>query len=259
MNGKQVLEIYVTMTAPTDASAYDKTAYNEGVVYSKKNDDINATPSYSDADVTLKNVEPELRKTSGPVSGTADTPTKVYQDTVLNYFLSVKNSDTTFTLQDLVVEDTLPDGLNIDTSNIQVLFGDVPSGAGATAKNVAVTFDGSSKTESVNYDYVQLFYKLNGKTYSAGKFGGSDIAGKTIVLPTTDFYLYWKTDSKCDSYYGYKATVTPQPTTKAVTGTVESLPSGVTAKEATSVSDLKNQTWKLRKNNVKEGYSTMII
>ena len=124
MNGRQVLEIYVTMTAPTDASAYDKTAYNEGVVYSKKNDDINATPSYSDADVTLRNVEPELQKTSNPESGTEEAPTKVYQDTVLNYFLSVKNSDTTFTLQDLVVEDTLPDGLNIDTSNIQVFFGD---------------------------------------------------------------------------------------------------------------------------------------
>ena len=250
MNGKQVLEIYVTMTAPTDASAYDKTAYNEGVVYSKKKDDINATPSHSDADVTLRNVEPELQKTSNPESGTEEAPTKVYQDTVLNYFLSVKNSDTTFTLQDLVVEDTLPDGLNIDTSNIQVLFGDVPSGAGATAKNVAVTFDGSSKTESVNYDYVQLFYKLNGKTYSAGKFGGSDIAGKTIVLPTTDFYLYWKTDSSADGYYGYKATVTPT-NDKAVTGTVESLPSGVTAKEATSVSDLESKHGNYG-NNVKE-------
>ena len=248
MNGRQVLEIYVTMTAPTDASAYDKTAYNEGVVYSKKNGDISATPSYSDADVTLKNVVPELHKTSDPESGTKEAPKKVYQDTVLNYFLSVKNSDTTFTLQDLVVEDTLPDGLNIDTSNIQVLFGDISSGA--TAKNVAVTFDGSSKTESVSYDYVQLFYTLNGTTYSAGKFGGSDIAGKTIVLPTTDFYLYWKTDNSSDGYYGYKATVTPT-NDAAVTGSVESLPSGVTVKEATSVSDLESKHGKYG-NNVKE-------
>ena len=124
MNGRQVLEIYVTMTAPTDASYFEKTAYNEGVVYSKKNNDTTATPEYSDADVTLKNVEPELYKTSDPESGTKEAPKKVYQDTVLNYFLSVSNSDTRFTLQDLVVEDTLPDGLNIDTSNIQVFFGD---------------------------------------------------------------------------------------------------------------------------------------
>ena len=247
MNGRQVLEIYVTMTAPTDASCFGKTAYNEGVVYSKKNDDISKTPSYSDADVTLKNVEPELHKTSDPVSGTANKPAKVYQDTVLNYFLSVKNSDTTFTLKDLVVEDTLPDGLNIDTPNIQVFFGDKQEG---TAKNVAVTFDSSSKTESVSYDYVQLFYTLNGTTYSAGKFGGSDIAGKTIVLPTTDFYLYWKTDSSSDGYYGYKATVTPTNDT-AVTGTVANLPSGVTAKEATSVSDLESKHGNYG-NNVKE-------
>ena len=235
------------MTAPTDASCFGKTAYNEGVVYSKKNDDISETPSYSDADVTLKNVEPELHKTSDPVSGTANKPAKVYQDTVLNYFLSVKNSDTAFTLQDLAVEDTLPDGLNIDTPNIQVFFGDKQEG---TAKNVAVTFDSSSKTESVSYDYVQLFYTLNGTTYSAGKFGGSDIAGKTIVLPTTDFYLYWKTDSSSDGYYGYKATVTPT-NDAAVTGTAASLPSGVTAKEATSVSDLESKHGNYG-NNVKE-------
>ena len=113
-----------------------------------------------------------------------------------------------------------------------------------------ITFDGSSKTESVSYDYVQLFYTLNGTTYSAGKFGGSDIAGKTIVLPTTDFYLYWKTDSSSDGYYGYKATVTPT-NDAAVTGSVASLPSGVTVKEATSVSDLESKHGNYG-NNVKE-------
>ena len=247
MNGKQAVDLTITMTAPSSADAHDKTAYNEAVIYAKKNADTTATPTYSNADITIKNVDPTISKTANPGSGTLDARKGVFKDTELDYTVSVTNSDDTYTLTDIVTEDTVPAGLNIDPANIQVFFGEKPEG---TAKNVAVTFDGSSKTESVNYDYVQLFYILNGITYSAGKFGGSDIAGKTIVLPTTDFYLYWKTDGSADGYYGYKATVTPT-NDAAVTGTVTSLPSGVTVKEATSVSDLESKHGSYG-NNVKE-------
>ena len=247
MNGKQAVDLTITMTAPSSADAHDKTAYNEAVIYAKKNADTTATPTYSNADITIKNVDPTISKTANPGSGTLNARKGVFKDTELDYTVSVTNSDDTYTLTDIVTEDTVPAGLNIDPANIQVYFGDKQEG---TAKNVAVTFDGSSKTESVSYDYVELFYTLNGITYSAGKFGGSDIAGKTIVLPTTDFYLYWKTDSSSDSYYGYKATVTPTNDT-AVTGTVTSLPSGVTVKEATSVNDLESKHGNYG-NNVKE-------
>ena len=247
MNGKQAVDLTITMTAPSSADAHDKTAYNEAVIYAKKNADTTATPTYSNADITIKNVDPTISKTANPGSGTLNARKGVFKDTELDYTVSVTNSDDTYTLTDIVTEDTVPAGLNIDTANIQVFFGEKPEG---TAKNVAVTFDGSSKTESVSYDYVELFYILNGITYSAGKFGGSDIAGKTIVLPTTDFYLYWKTDSSSDDYYGYKATVTPT-NDAAVTGTVTSLPSGVTVKEAASTSDLESKHGNYG-NNVKE-------
>ena len=247
MNGKQAVDLTITMTAPSSADAHDKTAYNEAVIYAKKNADTTATPTYSNADITIKNVDPTISKTANPGSGTLDARKGVFKDTELDYTVSVTNSDDTYTLTDIVTEDTVPAGLNIDPANIQVFFGDKQEG---TAKNVAVTFDGSSKTESVSYDYVELFYILNGITYSAGKFGGSDIAGKTIVLPTTDFYLYWKTDSSSDDYYGYKATVTPT-NDAAITGTVTSLPSGVTVKEAASASDLESKHGNYG-NNVKE-------
>ena len=249
MNGKQAVDLTITMTAPSSADAHDKTAYNEAVIYAKKNADTTATPTYSNADITIKNVDPTISKTANPGSGTLDARKGVFKDTELDYTVSVTNSDDTYTLTDIVTEDTVPAGLNIDPANIQVFFGDQQEGT-ATAKNVAVTFDGSSETESVFYDYVELFYTLNGTTYSAGRFGGSDIAGKTIVLPTTDFYLYWKTDSGGDSYYGYKATVTPTNNT-AVTGTAASLPSGVITKEAASVSDLESKHGNYG-NNVKE-------
>ena len=247
MNGKQAVDLTITMTAPSSADAHDKTAYNEAVIYAKKNADTTATPTYSNADITIKNVDPTISKTANPGSGTLNARKGVFKDTELDYTVSVTNSDDTYTLTDIVTEDTVPAGLNIDPANIQVFFGEKPEG---TAKNVAVTFDGSSETESVSYDYVELFYILNGITYSAGKFGGSDIAGKTIVLPTTDFYLYWKTDSSSDDYYGYKATVTPT-NDAAVTGTVTSLPSGVTVKEAASASDLESKHGNYG-NNVKE-------
>ena len=247
MNGKQAVDLTITMTAPSSADAHDKTAYNEAVIYAKKNADTTATPTYSNADITIKNVDPTISKTANPGSGTLNARKGVFKDTELDYTVSVTNSDDTYTLTDIVTEDTVPAGLNIDPANIQVFFGEKPEG---TAKNVAVTFDGSSETESVSYDYVELFYILNGITYSAGKFGGSDIAGKTIVLPTTDFYLYWKTDSSSDDYYGYKATVTPT-NDKAITGTVTSLPAGVTVKEAASASDLESKHGSYG-NNVKE-------
>lgn len=125
MKGRNTLDIYLTMVSPVDAEFYGKTAYNEGVAYAKTGDTGIPTPKYSDADVTLKNVEPELHKTSNPETGTQDAPTIVHQDGELIYTISVKNTDDTFTLNDIVVEDTIPDGLLIDTANIKVHFGDV--------------------------------------------------------------------------------------------------------------------------------------
>ena len=128
MKGLQVIDIYITMTAPTDEEFYGKTTYNEGVIYARKDDALEPTPEYSDTAVTLENADPVIHKESDPETGAEESPARAYIDSELTYTLSVTNEDERFTLHDILVEDTLPDGLNIDTSNIMVHFGD-PDGA----------------------------------------------------------------------------------------------------------------------------------
>ena len=67
-----------------------------------------------------------------------------------------------------------------------------------------VTFVAESRTESVNYDYVQIFFKLNGSMYALPRIGGSDISNAQIYVPATEFYVYWKSDSSNCDYYGFK-------------------------------------------------------
>lgn len=86
-----------------------------------------------------------------------------------------------------------------------------------------ITFSSDSRTESVNYDYVKIYYNDNGTMKLAGKFGGTDIAGASVFVPTSEFYVYWRTDSSNCNFYGFNiASVTS--TSGEGTGTAESLP-----------------------------------
>lgn len=86
-----------------------------------------------------------------------------------------------------------------------------------------ITFSSDSRTESVNYDYVKIYYNDNGTMKLAGKFGGIDIAGASVFVPTSEFYVYWRTDSSNCNFYGFSiASVTS--TSGEGTGTAESLP-----------------------------------
>lgn len=86
-----------------------------------------------------------------------------------------------------------------------------------------ITFSSDSRTESVNYDYVKIYYNDNGTMKLAGKFGGTDIAGTSVFVPTSEFYVYWRTDSSSCNFYGFSiASVTS--TSGEGTGTAESLP-----------------------------------
>lgn len=86
-----------------------------------------------------------------------------------------------------------------------------------------ITFSSDSKTESVNYDYVKIYYNDNGTMKLAGKFGGTDIAGASVFVPASEFYVYWRTDSSSCNFYGFSiASVTS--TSGEGTGTAESLP-----------------------------------
>ena len=124
MKGKQSLDMYITMRAPVNAENVGKTTYNEGVIWAIHETDDDPTPEYDNAAVIIRDVEPELHKSSDPVSGTESNPTDVYEDDELDYIISVKNVSDQFTLNDIVIEDTIPDGLNIDYTDIKVHFGD---------------------------------------------------------------------------------------------------------------------------------------
>lgn len=86
-----------------------------------------------------------------------------------------------------------------------------------------ITFSSDSRTESVNYDYVKIYYNDNGTMKLVGKFGGTDIAGASVFVPASEFYVYWRTDSSSCNFYGFSiASVTS--TSGEGTGTAESLP-----------------------------------
>ena len=86
-----------------------------------------------------------------------------------------------------------------------------------------ITFSSDSRTESVTYDYVKIYYNDNGTMKLAGKFGGTDIAGASVFVPASEFYVWWHTDSSSCNFYGFSiASVTS--TSGEGTGAAENLP-----------------------------------
>lgn len=70
--------------------------------------------------------------------------------------------------------------------------------------NIAIKFNEKCAGESNNYDYLYLYYVQNGKVFRVlNKVMANDLAGKTIVVPTLDFYLWWHTDSSVNNFYGF--------------------------------------------------------
>lgn len=67
-----------------------------------------------------------------------------------------------------------------------------------------IHFSNLSRTENKELDYVKIYYEFDGKLYSTGKLGGTNISGQTVDIPSKDFWVYWKTDSSNSNYYGYK-------------------------------------------------------
>lgn len=67
-----------------------------------------------------------------------------------------------------------------------------------------VKFNSNCRTESANYDWVEVFYESEGKTHVLPKLGGADIAGKSIFVPNNMFWLYFRSDGSSHDYYGFK-------------------------------------------------------
>ena len=128
LKGRQSLSVYVTMTAPDNEAAYDKLALNTAQIYSKKETDLEQTSMISSAEMTLKEERLELHKTASSASGTAGAPAEVFKDTSLDYTLSVTNRNEEATTHDIVVEDTIPEGLLLDAEHITISFGSEATG-----------------------------------------------------------------------------------------------------------------------------------
>lgn len=70
-----------------------------------------------------------------------------------------------------------------------------------TVGGVLIKFDAQSKSEN-NFDYVQIYYTRNGKTYATKKIMGTSGFPDTFI-PSADFYVYWYSDSSVFNW-GFK-------------------------------------------------------
>lgn len=115
-----------------------------------------------------------------------------------------------------------------------------------------LTFSSDSRTESVNYDWVQIFYQLNGVTYALPKLGGTDIAGAVVYIPSNVFWLYWRTDSSNHNYYGFKIdSIAKASANQEIEGTPAELPTDAGAAESISGSSYPESEHSPYSGNVK--------
>lgn len=93
------------------------------------------------------------------------------------------------------------------------------------ANALELKFNNSSSTESVSYDYVEIYYNdSNNVLRKLGRWGGkSDLKDKVIQIPALDFYLYWRSDSSVNDYgfsIDYIKPITLDDTVSVSTGTL---------------------------------------
>lgn len=67
---------------------------------------------------------------------------------------------------------------------------------------IKIKFNSQSETESAErFDNIDLYYTQSGTTYTR-RLGGA-MGGLEVIIPTSDFYLYWHTDGSV-TYWGWK-------------------------------------------------------
>lgn len=106
--------------------------------------------------------------------------------------------------------------------------------------NIAITFNSNCDGESNSWDYLYLYYVQNNKIYKVlDKVRANTVAGKTYILPTLDFYLWWHTDSSVNNFYGFSID-SVEITTEQISDAVEisALPS-YTVTETSNIADVQ--------------------
>lgn len=107
--------------------------------------------------------------------------------------------------------------------------------------NLSIKFNAECAGESASYDYVSLYYVKNGKTYSAfTRKRANDVASKTFVIPSTEFYVYWHSDGSVNNFYGLAVDSVEITDATAIVGSLASLPS-YTVQEVTNVTKIQTE------------------
>ena len=66
-------------------------------------------------------------------------------------------------------------------------------------RGVYLIFDSRCETE-VTYDFIRFYYKSGDRWYISNNYSGTSLAGKTLRIPSSDFYVEWKSDSSVEKW-----------------------------------------------------------
>ena len=111
--------------------------------------------------------------------------------------------------------------------------------SGGDTQGLKVTFSDETQTEGINWDYVLLLYEdSNGSLKCVGKIGGKSITKREYIIPSTEFYLFWRTDSSGDGFYGFSITSIESVMVdkSSISTTTDTLPADVDKNTAIEVS-----------------------
>lgn len=105
--------------------------------------------------------------------------------------------------------------------------------------NLGIKFNSNCAGESATWDYASLYYVKGGQIYSAfTKKKANDLADKTFVIPSTEFYLYWHTDASVNNFFGIAVDSVTITNATAIVGSEATLPNYV-PQTVTNVTDIQ--------------------
>lgn len=190
LGNRQQVSALIYMQAPIegvkDLMEKNAKAYNSSWVRSQtqltSSDWNSAMLETTETTVDIKLPQISIHKESDPASGSADAPTQVQKKDPITYDLKITNEEPSLYLNDILVEDLIPKGLEIDFDNIKFYLGD----DGANAE-----FISNSSVADVQQEGQKLIFSIP-----------SLMKGQSIhlLIPTmvedNDFYGYYENTAK---------------------------------------------------------------
>ena len=121
-------------------------------------------------------------------------------------------------------EDNWKTTYKTDNKNLGFIEADIDGWKnGNTPNGLAITFSEKCSGDWF-YGRIVIYYNYDGKTYVSNTYGGSDLAGKTLEIPSTDFYIYWSA-TRTSTNYGFSIdNIENKEVTTVLGSTTSSLP-----------------------------------